>query len=706
MDPSRRFDLVAVLGLDAYVLADQYAGIPISSFGSSRDWSWVVLNAGSAGLLDHDEVVRLADRTRKLVVEIRLEPGRYWTLFVSKTRKSPAVAITVHDELTRHLAAKSLPRSLGKIADVVARLDEAVPTEFRTPPERLANAGDSSRRSLKSVLAANAREIESALKKAGVIDARSGVAEALREGKNPVESADERLPCSLLAFLDAIRLAGPLQKDDGAWRVGCELSMAGSFSERKVPLALLAPAATAVEGGPVPIQGSDLGRLWLIPWCCDTDVEVDLLLSPPPGHRLTLPAFEEHWVIPHVRGERIYVEVGWNPPGPRFRIYRALAGALEEAPIGTMVEVIAANGSGPELDRDEPDPDDAEKGEPSRVNEVPDDPDELPLTSGNQRYRAERTTEGWFLTAAGPPVRAADLSAAVDLLRRVESFDVPFELGSAQLAALAARRAASSAWFGEDDEKPLAVGSTLVCRSPDTRLATTLFAFRARFAGGPWDVESGWKREEASEAEWDEMIVKVGEKVGEALAAPPAGDVIIRTERAVFRKADWAALKMGIGDALGYLIARVEGADEPPPLTPVEKLEPVDEALVELGFLPLGDIHCDRFGELYLRGYVGPDGATYASVTAGTFGQFAYELVSRFADGATLTTSTVPDLADRREIQVFKQSVPENGPAFLLEEHRKGIARRMKRHGPVEHVEPTLEGFCRAIDDYIAREID
>jgi hypothetical protein len=164
-------------------------------------------------------------------------------------------------------------------------------------------------------------------------------------------------------------------------------------------------------------------------------------------------------------------------------------------------------------------------------------------------------------------------------------------------------------------------------------------------------------------------------------------------------------MDVGVLDALGFVWGRAIGEDAPPPQTPEQKLEPVDRALSELGFTVLGDVHCDRFGELYLRAYAGPAGDTFGCVIAGTFGQFVVEFVTRFGDGGSLTTTTTPNLKDQKKRRVFKRSYPNLGPHALYKTHRAGIAEITTVKAQPLPIDPTIEGFCRAIDEYIKREL-
>src|SRR5262249_48640154 len=147
---------------------------------------------------------------------------------------------------------------------------------------------------------------------------------------------------------------------------------------------------------------------------------------------------------------------------------------------------------------------------------------------------------------------------------------------------------------------PKVKGTLVFPASKDEPMTTALMVFRQRFAAGPWDTGAGQTRDEESNREWDEMIDTVGKKVSKVLAAPAGDDVILQTKRATYRRADWSKMNVGVLDAIAFLWGRAAGEQVEQPETPAQKLEPVDVAFAELGFTILGDIHCDRLGELYL----------------------------------------------------------------------------------------------------------
>lgn len=677
----QRLGLIAALGLDAYDLADRFPELPCERFASSGRWAWLRFDPDEApGVLDDEAVSRRLARLRRLAMIVRAEPDEHWRLEL-RPPKGASLRLGFHRELDHPTMRPPGPDARLAAELLLDRLDDRLPTAFRTPEDVLAKTHGKPRgKGLEAVRKAQARRVGDFLRSLGGFGDGAHVRRVLAGADDPEE--ERAGPLGLLPkFLDAMGLGKALVDEDGTWRVGPSADSVATF-DRPRPLYGIAPPAAPIAGGPVELPASDLGRFWLLSWYCETDSEVDILVTPPAGARVPLPK-TEHWAPIHRRDGRAYVEVGWHPPGPRFAAYRSLGAAIAAAPPGTVVEFASGNAS-------EADPDSAY----------------APIEAGAQRYVGTLTDRGTFrLTHASVPARPGDVLAAMEICRRLDEPRVVFEMPTEDDALAVVAMARSTDWFAKDEDLPRARGKSVAAANRRNALATSMMVFRRRFADGPWDTAAGQGRDEESHRDWETMIDRVGTTVGKALAAPAGDDVILQTERAVFRRADWSKMGVGVLDALSFAWGRAGGQGVSAPQTPEQKLEPVDREFSGLGFVPLGDVHCDRFGELYLRGYAGPEGDAFGCAIAGTFGQFAYEFVTRFSNGGALTTSTTPNLKDQKKRRIFKRSYPDLTPAALYAKHRKAVAELSSARVKPSPVEATIEGFCRAIDEYIEREM-
>jgi len=290
------------------------------------------------------------------------------------------------------------------------------------------------------------------------------------------------------------------------------------------------------------------------------------------------------------------VEVAWNPPGARYRVYRALGEASpprRPAPPssssrrtprghrrrGRVGRRGSRRGAGGAL----------QPGRcPALLRHA--DPATARSASRTPRRQSRRRTCARRWSSAGRSTRTSPGSRCPARPTRGPS----------------SRMARATAWFAEEKDLPRARGATVVPASKDERLTTRADRLPPRFASGPWDTgagsrgtrraaRSGRRCATRSPGEWARSWRHRGRR------RDPQTDV------ATYRRADWSKMNVGVLDAFAFLWGQAAGETAEAPETPLQKLEPVDRAISELGFTTLGDVHCNRLGELYLRAYAGPE---------------------------------------------------------------------------------------------------
>ncbi|WP_406697885.1 hypothetical protein V5E97_03440 [Singulisphaera sp. Ch08] len=666
-----RIGLIAVNGLDAFALADLFPTLPEERFASSHSWAWLRFDPT---VVEEERWIAQAEReplgkARRPFLVIRGEADRSWRISLYSPKQEP-LHLAFHHDFYRP--------PTQPLEDLLDELDATVPEDFQTMKEEVGKGSGTSSTRLKSLDAVKKAQA----KRVGAwINARDDFGDgdqARRVLSGKACSPGERLgPFNVLPqFLDTLSLGKAFGTEDSAWQVGPEAGSVGSF-DRSRSLYATVPRAELIAGGPIELPVDDLARFWLLPWFCETDSETDLLIVPKAGTRLRLPRTDGSVEV-HRRGAQTYIEITWNPPGRRVSTYRELCQAIAAAPAGTTIEFIA--GRMPE-----------------------DDSDDASLQAGDQRYLGSLTDQGTFLlTHSSVAANPADFLAAMEICRQIDQPKPSFVMPSEQDARGVLELARGTDWFVDAGALPRVKGKSVTAASRDEAMTTMMMVFRKRFEAGPWNTIGGQQQDEVSHQEWETAIQEVEKSLAKAFAAPEGGDIILETERAIFRSADWSKMNVGFLDALDTLCGPCEQEDMPP--TPTEKLWPIDRAFTNLKFTRLGDVHCNRFGELYLRGYAGPSGDTFAAIAVGTLGQFAFEFVTPLAGGGSLTTSTTPDLKDKPKAGIYKRSFPTLTPAALYQEHRSALAKLTAAHAEAQPIEATTEGFCRALDDYIKRE--
>ena len=127
----------------------------------------------------------------------------------------------------------------------------------------------------------------------------------------------------------------------------------------------------------------------------------------------------------------------------------------------------------------------------------------------------------------------------------------------------------------------------------------------------------------------------------------------------------------------------------------------VDAALAALGFAPIGNLICERLGDVKVRGFA-RSGPIYGVYLRSLMSSGVVEFFTSFEDGATLTTST-NDGQELPHKRLFKRCLADAEPAELLAAHEEVVAEIAGQGAAPVEIAPTLEGLARSIDDYMVR---
>jgi hypothetical protein len=222
-------------------------------------------------------------------------------------------------------------------------------------------------------------------------------------------------------------------------------------------------------------------------------------------------------------------------------------------------------------------------------------------------------------------------------------------------------------------------------------------------AAGPEDLDDGSDDagDDGDDADFDAMIADIGARFSRALAAPHGPELVYQGERSAFRRANMSELQPRAG-LTGLFRALYPAHDLGPPRDLREAVRRVDEAMAKCGLAPMGDMVCEVFGEVVIRGYAGEAGDAHGLLYAGTTGQFAYEFNTQFGDGSSHTTSINPG-ADHPEIKSVHSHFPGSSVEHLFERHRKAITARAESGvRPADHPRD-LAVLAARIDDFLAR---
>jgi hypothetical protein len=402
-----------------------------------------------------------------------------------------------------------------------------------------------------------------------------------------------------------------------------------------------------IEGGSVMLPIGDLGRLKAIAEFCEEFLPAVIRIHAPGGIPVGLVEDDVPGVIlRELDGE---TRLGFQTNSPvdfDDRFPPALAAHLAALPDGTALELVTAGGS---LDEEE-------------------EPAETEVGSGSHRYAGVVRGGLWHVERAWPAVPRAALLAALDLTAELAAAK-GFLARNAEEAEAALAAARRHPYF--NDRPPRLAGLRLWCDAWQRGGLGTLL-FRLRF-GGIWDVASG----EADDAAFLGILTPEPRPV-----APHRGEVLLAGRGSRYFLADMADL----------------------PASDRRALEAAEAGMRAIGFRRLGDLVVEQLDQLVVRAFAPPTGDTYALHVQTVAGNSNIDLVTWFADGSNLTTTTNPNGRSFPEQMMHVRAYAGLGVEALYRKHRAkaDLFARRQASRPLPF-DPTLEAVARAIDEYLVR---
>lgn len=274
----------------------------------------------------------------------------------------------------------------------------------------------------------------------------------------------------------------------------------------------------------------------------------------------------------------------------------------------------------------------------------------------------------WSITSAFPAVDAATLEAAIALAREASSGSTIAARDAAEGEAILARARRE---FGPHiaDAKPRFVDGVLRVR-PDAPelLLMGVAAFAERF-GATWPVVSIAAPDDDDEDDED----------GDGLfpAAPIKGAEVLRAPSGRTYLQTMALL-------LSEDVASTAQARE--------------RAIVARAMGHVGDLVCDAFENVAVRGYAKAGGPSWGFLLCAAPDEVVVQLASFFDGGGVLVTSTDPNARDRAEAKVFRTGVPGGNTRDILEAHEARLAELAATLGAPLPTEPSMAAFAQALD--------
>ncbi len=431
------------------------------------------------------------------------------------------------------------------------------------------------------------------------------------------------------------------------------------------------------------VTAQQLGAARMAAWFCDNSTDVAL--------RLRLPAGAAPWSeLPHGASQLpdgilvdpmeggLNVRLGLRPTTMEQQrpLLGLLGRVLEVLPDGTRVELFCYS----DLDERE---------------------------AGNQLYSGVVRQGSWSLERTAPSRTRAELAEALALAAQVEATG-PVRAADEQEAALVLAVA--------EQTMDLRLRGAELWGDDDARLHLVRLVFHHRFEPR-WRLEEFLPEEDVTEQdlapaapdeeEMNMAFIEATQSIGDMFnrmmgKAPEGAEVLHKGEAATFYRVELEEHMASnpltkFAGLLGDMPAAGEGTDW--------TVAGVDEGMAGIGFGSLGDLVCDRFMDVPMRGYATPEGDTFGTLVTNPMGETFPEFYSQFEDGASLITSVKVDQPSP-ERKSYRLHLPGGTVEQLYEKHCQGVALRVEEGGAAATpAEPTLEGLARAIDAFIKRRL-
>lgn len=294
---------------------------------------------------------------------------------------------------------------------------------------------------------------------------------------------------------------------------------------------------------------------------------------------------------------------------------------------------------------------------------------------GSHRYGGQIIGGKWRLKYAFPQVGAAILRDALSLCAEATVGDsITIKAGEAE-SVLKWAKGNHGPWI-EDNPGTIKDGLlTLGKRDPAVLNLYAASAFGVRF-GKSWPTlnlaNDGEDQVEEEDKPFNDGIPIQGKKILET----PGGRMYFVT------------MALLVSDKLAAIIQKEE------------------RILRRVGFQYAGDLVCNLFPRIAVRGYANKDGDTWASYLIASPDTLLLEMSTRFEkDAASLLTTRKPGAKDIAANHTYRQSVTEGDIPRMFELHSCRIVELTQRHGQPIKVEPALAPFAEAIEAALKKQL-
>jgi hypothetical protein len=294
---------------------------------------------------------------------------------------------------------------------------------------------------------------------------------------------------------------------------------------------------------------------------------------------------------------------------------------------------------------------------------------------GSHRYGGQLAGGKWRLKEAFPKVDAATLRDALSLCAEATVGDaITIKDGEAD-AVMKWAKGNHGPWI-EDNPGTIENGRlTLGKRDPVVLNLYAASVFGVRF-GKVWPVLNLAEDEDDDVEEQDDKPINAGIPVqGKKILETPGGRMY------------FATMALLLSEKLAGIMQKEE------------------KVLQGLGFKHVGDVVCNLFPKIAVRGYAQKEGDTWASYFVAFPDTLPFEMSTRFEkDAASLVTTRRPGAPDDVSKHSYRQSV-EGDFAEMLRRHDARKQELIARYGPPIKAELTHASLAEAVEAALKKRL-
>ncbi len=415
---------------------------------------------------------------------------------------------------------------------------------------------------------------------------------------------------------------------------------------RRAPVLNFLQEPVPIDGGPVTMPVERIAHLARIAWFCDRDVDAAVIATLPAGARWAPKAKAEIPAIVSVAGSR--VEVGFPQTEAPFLTLQWMADvcrSFRTLPDGALLEVCFANTGSPEV------------------------------TSGNHRWRGTIDKRRWSITHALPRVHAVAVQEALSLVDEMQDRKGIRARDAAEADELMKAAAREELLSGVEVVRRGLV-LTVAKHGDVYHPYVARHVFRRRLSS-VWDLSS----DNAQAQELEGICQKAIESLTEVLTPAVSAFFVARATGKFTRRN----------------LSRSKGVDR-------QRLKDFDERFRSIGLQPLGDIAFEFAAEISVRAYGAAGATAYGALMWPQGGEPQVDIFTRFSDGSSVTTTTMPGVHDVEAAKIYRRSFPGRPVDALWQQHQAAIGQRLSTGCSASPAEATVESFAQAVDDFFDRE--